>query len=168
MDIYGQKDTTVVEWDTADPCIHLGLLVPLSWGTFAVSGANSTERYQSRVAFGFEKDFDLLNGSTLGFDFDVTSIEDEPAVSGRLYANLKDLLPSVRSIYSIGFHQPNMYHHTTLTFGTGAVIDLGAVDASLGISWRSRSRSGLAFPEPYIVKIDDSATYFTAGIAWKP
>lgn len=168
VDIYAPGDTTFVEWDTADPCIHLGLLIPLSWGTFAVSGSNPTDRYQSRVAFGFEKVFELLNGSTLGFDYGIQSIEDSPEISGRLYANLNELIPSVRNIYSIGFQQPHRYHHTALTFGTGAVIDLGDLDVSLGISWRSRSRSGLAFPEPYIIKIDDSGTYFSAGIAWRP
>lgn len=161
-------DTTHVEWDAADLCTHVGILVPLSWATFGASATNATEKYRSRVAFGFQKDFSLLNGSTLGFDFNVQSIEDEPEVSGRLIAYLAEMIPGVRSTYSIGFQQPGQYHHTALTFGTGAVILFSDFDIDLGISWRSRSRSGQAFPEPYINKIDDAGTYFSAGITWRP
>jgi hypothetical protein len=161
-------DTTHLEWDSADLCTHIGILVPLSWATFGASATNATKRYRSRAAFGFQKDFSLLNGTTLGVDFDVQSIEDEPEVSGRLFAHLAEMIPGVRSTYSIGFQQPSDYHHTALTFGTGAVIFCGDLDIDLGISWRSRSRSGVAFPEPNISKIDDSGTYFAAGITWRP
>lgn len=167
LDSSAPGDTTHVEWDSADLCTHIGFLVPLSGATFGASATNATEKYRSRVAFGFQKDFSLLNGSTLGVDFDVQSIEDEPEVSGRLIAYLAEMIPGVRSTYSIGFQQPSDYHHTALTFGTGAVIFCGDFDIDLGISWRSRSRSGTAFPEPYINKIDDAGTYFSAGVAWR-
>jgi hypothetical protein len=72
-------DTAEVEWDASDFAFHGGLLLPFEFGTFAVSGTNSSDRYLSRVAMGFQKDFDVLSGSTLGLEFDAQDIEDRPS-----------------------------------------------------------------------------------------
>ena len=160
-------DTTEVDWDESDFCFHAGLLMPFSFGTFAVSGTNPTGRYDSRVAFGFQKDFSLLNGSTLGVEFDVQSIEEKNcATSGKAFAYLPEIMPNIRSIYSVGFIRAVDANKASLCLGTGACVDFGKMDLDLSISWMSRSRRGNAFPEPYISNIDDRGTYYTAGLSW--
>ncbi len=161
-------DTTIVEWEENDFCAHAGILMPFEFGTFGLSGTNATGRYRSRIAFGFQKDFSILYGSTMGVEFDIQSIEDKnPAVSGRTFIYLAEMLPNVRSSYSVGFNRASDYKRAALCLGTGARIDLGQVDVDLGISWMSRSRAGFSFPEPFISHIDDSGTYFSAGLSWR-
>jgi len=76
-------DTTTVDWDESDFCFHAGLLMPFSFGTFAISGTNPTGRYRSRVAAGFQKDISISGRSTIGVEFDFQSIEEKnPAFSG--------------------------------------------------------------------------------------
>ncbi len=161
-------DTTYAEWEESDFCGHLGLLMPFSFGTFGISGTNSSGRYRSRVAIGFQKEFRILHGSTMGLEFDIQSIEeDNPAVSGRAFAYLVEMIPYVRSTYSVGFVRASDYKRAALCLATGARIGLGSVDIDLGISWMSRSRAGFAFPEPLVNQIDDSATYYSGGLSWK-
>ncbi len=161
-------DTTIVEWKEEDFCFHAGILMPFEFGTFGLSGTNATSRYRSRIAIGFQREFSILYGSTLGVEFDVQSIEDgHPAVSGRVFANLAEMIPHVRSTYSIGFNRASDYHHAAACLGTGACIDFGQMNVDLGVSWMSRSRAGFSFPEPFMTNIDDSGIYFSTGISWK-
>ena len=161
-------DTTEAEWEEEDFCLHAGILMPFEFGTFGLSGTNATSRYRSRVAVGFQKEFSILYGSTLGVEFDIQSIEEKnPAVSGRVFAVLAEMIPHVRSTYSIGFNRASDYHHGAACLGTGASINFGQVDVDLGVSWMSRSRAGFAFPEPFLINIDDSGIYFSAGLSWK-
>ena len=161
-------DTTIVEWEESDYCIHAGILMPFEFGTFGLSGTNTTSRYRSRIAIGFQREFSILYGSTLGVEFDIQSIEDKnPAISGKFFAHLSEMIPHVRSIYSIGFNRASNYQRAALCLGTGASIDFGQMNVDLGVSWMSRSRAGFSFPEPFITNIDDSGIYFSTGISWK-
>ncbi|MCK5115027.1 MAG: hypothetical protein KAR44_00385 [Candidatus Aegiribacteria sp.] len=168
VDPIALDDTTEVEWEESDFCFHAGVLMPFEFGTFGLSGTNATGRYRSRVAIGFQKEFSIMYGSTLGVEFDIQSIEENnPAVSGKAFANLTEMIPNVRSTYSIGFNRASDYHRAALCLGTGATISFGQVDVDLGVSWMSRSRAGFAFPEPFISNIDDAGTYYSAGLSWK-
>ena len=160
-------DTVDVDWETSEFCFHGGLLLPISAGTFALSGTNGTCRYRSRIALGFQREMEILSGSTMGVEFDVQSVDDDPAYSGRFFAYFAEMIPRVRSTYSVGFNRASDYHHTALCLGTGARIDLGDADLDLGVSWMSRSRQGYVFPEPFIDNIDDAGTYYSAGVSWK-
>ncbi len=161
-------DTTSMEWEEEDFCLHAGILMPLEFGTFGLSGTNATGRYRSRIAVGFQREFSILYGSTLGVEFDIQSIEEKnPAVSGRVFANLAEMMPHVRSTYSIGFNRASDYQHAAACLGTGAFINFGKLEIELGVSWMSRSRAGYAFPEPFITNIDDAGTYYSAGLSWK-
>ncbi|OPL18938.1 MAG: hypothetical protein AVO35_03135 [Candidatus Aegiribacteria sp. MLS_C] len=160
-------DTLSEAWEVSDPAVHGGVLIPLEFGTFALSGTNATDRYLSRVAFGFQRDFRILDGSTLGFEFDLQDIEDRPSWSGMFSAFLAEMIPSVRSTYSVGFTRPADPNRTALSMGTGARIFLGNVDLDLGISWISRSRTGSLFPEPFVDSVDDAGTYFSVGMNWR-
>ncbi|MCD4776953.1 MAG: hypothetical protein K8S15_12995 [Candidatus Aegiribacteria sp.] len=160
-------DTTEVSWEESDFCFHAGLLMPFSFGTFGISGTNKTGRYDSRIAFGFQRDFNILNGSTLGVEFDLQSLEEKnPAVSGKTFICLAEMLPNVRSTYNVGFVRATDYNRAALCLGTGTCIYFGRMNLDMAISWMSRSRSGYAFPEPYISNIDDSETYYSAGLSW--
>ncbi|MCD4701945.1 MAG: hypothetical protein K8S24_08840 [Candidatus Aegiribacteria sp.] len=164
----GVDDTTIVEWEESDFCSHVGILMPFTFGTFGISGTNSTDRYRSRVAVGFQRDFSVLNGGTLGTEIDIQSIEEKnPAVSGRMFACLSGILPNVRSIYSVGFIRASDYQRAALCIGTGASIDFERMNIDLGVSWMSRSRAGFAFNEPLIHNIDDAGTYYSAGLSWR-
>ena len=161
-------DTTSLDWDESDFCAHIGLLSPFNFGTWGISGTNASGRYRSRIAIGYQKDLEILNGSTLGFEFDVQSIEeDNPAMSGKFFAVFSEMIPSVRSVYSVGFDRASDYKRAALCLSTGTCIDFGRLDLDMAISWRSRSRSGFSFPEPYIDNIDDSGTYYNIGLNWK-
>ena len=163
------NDTTSLDWDELDFCAHIGFLLPFEFGTFGISGTNASGRYRSRVAIGYQKDLEILNGSTLGFEVDVQSIEeDNPAVSGKFFAVFLNMIPSVRSIYSVGFDRASDYTRSGLCLSTGACIDLGRIDLDMAISWRSRSRAGFSFPEPNLDNIDDSGTYYNIGLNWRP
>ncbi|MCD4849083.1 MAG: hypothetical protein K8R76_12955 [Candidatus Aegiribacteria sp.] len=162
------NDTTSLDWDELDFCAHIGVLMPLEIGTFGISGTNASGRYRSRVAIGYQKDLEILNGSTLGFEVDVQSIEDDnPEVSGKFFAVFAEMIPKVRSIYSVGFDRASDYKRAGLCLSTGACIDLGRMDLDMAISWRSRSRAGFSFPEPHLDNIDDSGTYYNIGLNWK-
>lgn len=162
-------DTTEVEWNESDFCFHAGVLMPFEFGTFGLSGTNATGRYRSRIAVGFQRELAILNGSTMGMEFDIQSVEkSNPAVSGRMFVYLAEMWPNVRSTYSVGFRRASDYHRTSLCLGTGANIDFGRVDIDLGVSWMSRSRAGFAFPESFIHSIDDSGTYYSVGLSWSP
>ena len=164
----GIDDTTIVEWEENDFCAHAGILMPFEFGIFGLSGTNATSRYRSRVAVGFQKELSILNGSTMGVEFDIQSIEEKnPAVNGRLFICVTGMLPNVRSTYSAGFNRASDYNRATLCLGTGACIDLGRVDLDMGVSWMSRSRAGSSFPEPFIHNIDDAGIYYSAGLSWK-
>lgn len=161
-------DTTSGEWEEEDFCVHAGILMPFEFGTFGLSGTNATSRYRSRIAVGFQREFSILYGSTLGMEFDIQSMEEEnPAVSGRVFANLTEMMPHVRSTYSIGFNRASHYNRAALCLGTGATLEFGRVNLDLGISWMSRSRGGFAFPEPLVSNIDDAGTYYSAGLSWR-
>ena len=161
-------DTTTLDWDELDFCAHIGFLMPFEFGTFGISGTNASGRYRSRVAVGFQKDFEILYGSTLGLEVDVQSIEeDNPAVSGKFFGFFSEMIPRVRSIYSVGFDRASDYKRTGLCLSTGACIDLGRMDLDLAISWRRRSKAGFSFPERYLDNIDDSGTYYNIGLNWK-
>ncbi|MBN2607951.1 MAG: hypothetical protein JXA64_02465 [Candidatus Fermentibacteraceae bacterium] len=160
-------DTVEVDWEASDLAIHGGLLMPFEFGTFAFSGTNGSDRYLSRVAMGFQKDFDVLSGSTLGLELDLQGVEDRPSWAGRAFAYFTEMIPGVRSTYSIGFNRAADHHRTSLCMGTGARVRLGDVDLDLGISWMSRSRAGFQFPEPYVDNIDDAGTYYSAGMTWR-
>jgi len=161
-------DTVDVSWENSDPCVHAGVLVPLDAGTFGFSATNGTDRYRSRIAFGFQKDFSLLNGSTMGAEFDIQSIDDRPAYSGRAFIFLAQMIPGVRSSYSVGFQRASRYHRTAATLATGARVLLGSFNLDMSVSWNSRSRKGDDFPDPYIAHIDDSGTYYSIGLNWRP
>lgn len=162
-------DTTEVEWKESDFCVHAGILMPFEFGTFGLSGTNATGRYRSRIAAGFQRELAILNGSTMGVEFDIQSVEERnPAVSGKLFVYLAEMWPNVRSTYSVGFKRASDYHRASLCLGTGACIDFGRVDIDLGVSWMSRSRAGFAFPEPFIHNIDDAGTYYSVGLSWRP
>jgi hypothetical protein len=169
VDPVAVDDTTYGDWEESDFCFHAGVLMPLSFGTFGISGTNATDRYRSRIAVGFQKDIEILHGSTLGFEFDLQSIEEKnPAVSGRVFANLKEMIPYVRSSYSIGFIRASDYQRAALCLSTGARVTLGeSTYLDLGISWRSRARAGFAFPEPMVDSVDDSGSYYSAGLSFK-
>lgn len=160
-------DTVEVDWTESDLFIHGGILLPLEFGTFAFSGTNGTRRYRSRLAGGFQRDFEVLDGSTMGVEFDIQSATERPAYSGRFFAHFAEMIPGVRSTYSIGFNRATDYHHTALCMGTGARIHLGNADLDLGVSWTSRSRSGIHFPEPYVDSVDDSGFYYSIGTGWR-
>lgn len=161
-------DTTIVEWEESDFCVHAGILMPFEFGIFGLSATNPSGRYRSRIAVGFQREFSILYGSTLGVEFDIQSIEEKnPAVSGRVFANLAEMIPHVRSTYSIGFNRASGYHRAAVCLGTGAYIDFGKVNVDLGVSWISRSKAGFSFPEPFITNIDDAGTYFSAGVSWR-
>ena len=160
-------DTTEVDWEESDFCFHAGLLMPFKLGTFGISGTNKTGRYDSRVAFGFQRDFSILNGSTMGVEFDFKSIEEKnPALSGKMFIYTPEILRNVRSTYSVGFIRATDYRKSTLCLGTGTCIDFGRMNLDMAISWMSRSKAGYAFPEPYISNINDSGTYYSAGLSW--
>jgi len=161
-------DTIEVDWEESDISIHAGILMPLNFGTFGISGTNKTDRYDSRLAIGFQRAFSILGGSTMGVEFDIHKLEVKyPAISGRMFLNNAEMIRNVRSIYSVGFVRASDYHRAALCIGTGASIDFGNMGLDLGISWASRSRKGTAFPEPFISNIDDSGTYYSAGLSWK-
>lgn len=160
-------DTTSGDWKESDICAHIGFLMPFEFGTFGVSGTNSSDRYRSRVAVGFQKDFEILYGSTLGLEFDIQSIENEPEISGRFFGYMAEMFPHTRSIYSVGFCRPSNYHKAALSISTGACIDFDRLGIDLAVSWRSRSRDGHSFPDEYIAHIDDSGTYYNVGLNWK-
>lgn len=161
-------DTTIVEWEENDFCAHAGILMPFEFGTFGLTGTNATSRYLSRIAVGFQKELVILHGSIIGVEFDIQSIEDKnPAVSGRTFIYLTEMMPNVRSTYSVGFHRASDYQRAALCLGTGAFIDFGQVNLDLGISWMSRSRAGYSFSEPFISSIDDYGTYYSAGLSWR-
>lgn len=160
-------DSVEVDWDESDFFVHGGILIPLEFGTFAFSGTNGTGRYRSRLAGGFQKEMELLSGSTLGMEFDIQSATERPAYSGKFFAHFAEMIPGVRSTYSVGFNRATDYHHTALSMGTGARILLGDVDLDLGVSWNSRSRSGIHFPEPYVDNVDDSGFYYSVGMGWR-
>ncbi len=167
VDPIAPDDTTEVDWEESDFCVHAGLLMPFSFGTFGISGTNKTNRYDSRVAFGFQRDFSILSGSTMGVEVDFRSIEKKnPAVSGKMFIYLAEMITNVRSTYSVGFIRASDYKMAALCLGTGTCIDFGKMDLDLSISWMSRSTNGFAFPEPYISNIDDSGTYYSAGLSW--
>lgn len=160
-------DTLEDDWDASDFAFHGGILLPLSFGTFGASGTNSSEKYHSRIAFGFQREFRVLSGSTMGIELDLDDVEDRPSWEGRCFAHFCEMIPNVRSTYSVGFNRPADHHHTALTMGTGARILLGDVDLDLGVSWMSRSRAGYIFPEPYVDNIDDAGTYYSVGMTWR-
>ncbi|MFO8183415.1 MAG: hypothetical protein R6U39_04515 [Candidatus Aegiribacteria sp.] len=160
-------DTVEVDWKESDIFIHGGVLLPLEFGTFAFSGTNGTGRYRSRLAGGFQSDFEVLHGSTLGIEFDIQSATERPAYSGRFFAHFAEMIPGVRSTYSIGFNRATDYHRTALCLGTGVRIFLGDADLDLGVSWNSRSRLGTHFPEPYVDTVDDSGFYYSIGMGWR-
>ncbi len=160
-------DTTGGDWEESDLCAHLGFLMPFEFGTFGISGTNSSDRYRSRVAVGFQKDFEILYGSTIGVEFDIQSIENEPEISGRFFGYMAEMLPNTRSIYSVGFSRPSNYHKAALSISTGACIDFDRFGIDLAISWKSKSRDGHSFPDEYIAHIDDSGTYYNVGLNWK-
>ncbi|MCK5063835.1 MAG: hypothetical protein KAQ97_01060, partial [Candidatus Fermentibacteraceae bacterium] len=160
-------DTTSEDWKESDFCAHIGFLMPFEFGTFGISGTNSSDRYRSRVAVGFQKDFEILFGSTLGVEFDIQSIENEPEISGRFFGYMAEILPHTRSIYSVGFSRPSNYHRTALSISTGACIDFDRLGIDLTISWKSRSRDGHSFADNWIAHIDDSGTYYSVGMNWK-
>jgi hypothetical protein len=157
-------DTTDADWDESDFCFHGGLIMPFELATVGISGTNGTERYRSRIAFGLQRDFQVLNGSTLGLEFDMQSVDDDPDYGGRIFAHFQEMIPHVRSTYSLGFFRAANHHHTTPTLGTGARLDLDDVQIDVGVSWASRSRSGSVFPEPYVSRIDDAGTYYSLGL----
>lgn len=168
MDPSVQDDTTSVDWDATDFCAHVGVLMPLDFGTFGISGTNASTRYRSRVAVGFQKELEILNGSTLGIEFDVQSIEnDNRAISGRFFGYFSEMIRNVRSIYSVGFDRARDYHLAALCLSTGASIKLGDVNLDMAISWRSRSRAGYSFTDANLEHIDDSGTYYNIGMNWK-
>ncbi len=161
-------DTTIVEWEENDFCAHAGILMPFEFGTFGLSGTNATNRYRSRVAVGFQKEFILLNGGTMGVEFDIQSIEEKnPALNGKLFVCAAGIFPNVRSTYSVGFNRASDYKRAALCLGTGVCIDFGRVNVDLGVSWMSRSRAGFSFSEPFISSIDDAVTYYSAGLSWE-
>lgn len=161
-------DTTSEDWDELDFCAHIGFLMPFEFGTFGISGTNASGRYHSRVAIGYQKNLAILNGSTLGLEVDVQSIEeDNPAVSGKFFAVFSEMIPNVRSIYSVGFDRASDYKRAGLCLSTGACINLGVIDLDMAISWRSRSRAGFSFPDPNLDNIDDSGTYYNIGLNWR-
>ena len=85
-----------------------------------------------------------------------------------MFAYLKEMIPYVRSNYSAGFIRATDYQRVALCLSTGASITLGeSTNLDLGLSWRSRSRKGGAFPEPLIDNIDDSGSYYSAGLSWR-
>lgn len=161
-------DTTEVEWSSADPFIHAGALIPLDIGTFGLSGTNATERFNSVVAVGFQHDFEILSGSTIGVEFDFHSLEEKYTdYTGVFYAHFAEMIPRVRSTYSVGFNRAAQHHRTGLCLGTAARIAFEDFDVNLGVSWNSRSRTGTIFPEPHLISVDDSGTYYSAGITWR-
>ena len=97
--------------------------MPFEFGIFGISGTNASDRYRSRIAVGFQKDFEILYGSTPGAEFDIQSIENEPGISDRFFGYMAEMLPHTRSIYSIGFSRPSNYHKAALSISTGACID---------------------------------------------
>lgn len=161
-------DTTTVEWEENDFCAHAGILMPFDFGTFGLSGTNASGRYRSRIAIGFQKEFSILSGSTMGVEFDIQSIEEKnPPVSGRAFAYLQEMIPNVRSTYSVGFIRASDYHRAALCLGTGARLNINRVNIDVGVSWMSRSRTGSSFPEPFVHNVDDAVTYYSAGLTWK-
>jgi hypothetical protein len=167
VDPVSPDDTTEVSWEESDFCVHAGLLMPFSFGTFGISGTNKTGRYDSRIAFGFQRDFSILNGSTMGVEFDLQSVEEKnPGVSGKMFIYMAEMIPNVRSTYSVGFIRATDYNKAALCLGTGTRIDFGKMNLDMAVSWMSRSKSGYAFPEPYSYHIEDSGTYYSAGLSW--
>lgn len=155
--------TETGKWSESDFCSHVGLLLPLEFGTAGFSYVTGSDRYKSRLAGGFSKSFRLLNNGILGVEFDVLSPDDKPETSGKFFCIVSGMMPNVTSIYSIGFQQANRSHRNGLCLSTGALWDLGNLNLDFAISWRSRSRSGTAFPDSLVHDIYDSGTYFNIG-----
>ena len=162
-------DTTIeTSWEEADACFHAGALMAFSFGTFAFSGTNSSGRYRSLLAAGFQRGFPDIWDSTMGIEFRVQDISAKnPAYDGTMFMTIPNMMQNVTNNYSVGFKRASDYHHTALCLGTGSQIMLGNVTLDLSVSWRSRSTSGIAVPEPGVSNVDDSGTYYSIGIDWE-
>jgi len=162
-------DTTIeTSWEESAPCFHAGLLMPFSFGTFGVSATSSSDMYHSRLSTGFQRDLQQLWGGTAGMELQMQDLSAKnPALDGILFLRIPEMIKNVISTYNVGFKRATDYHHTALCMGTGSRILLGDIALDMSISWRSRSTSGIAVPEPGVCSIDDSGTYYSIGMDWE-
>jgi len=165
-DLTGPADSTSTgDWDETAACFHCGVLMDAGIGTIGISTVSGSDMYSDRLAAGFQREFDVIDGR-IGIEFDSTDPFERGDFSGRLFIAPGEMIANVRSVYSIGFVKAAEHHRTAACLATGTSVSLGDVDLDLVVSWRSRSRAGHSVPDYLVTVVDDSGTYYLVGLRW--
>lgn len=159
-------DSEEISWRERAFSAHAGLVASVGRATLAGSIDTGSDRYPWRFNGGAQIGLDFFNGSVLGLETGVSSldgIEDKTVQAfletGSLYSE------TGRSVYSVGMVQPGNYSRTGLCFSIGHRLQVG-VDTVLDLCvlWTSRILAGSRLPVRFIDEDSSSSTYYSVGV----
>jgi len=156
------------DWSVSDMCTHVGIVARDGRMLYGLSVATGGDRMPSRMAFGVNRSFEILNDGILGFDFSAFDFEseDKREMMGSFYMDIRGVLPNVQTIYSIGFRQPRHHSRIGLSLGMAQRLHFGnGLTLGLALNLYTRCISGSSVLETgYMDKYEDNVNHFIAEL----
>lgn len=157
--------SAAVEYDIAEPAVHVGAISRSRLATLGVSYSAGGEHLQPVVAFGAEILAPHLQNVTVGLEGQIASPLGRNDYSGRIHINYPIDAKTVL-ISSVSFLELPGENGEGMGFSLGGTRRMGPVRLDAAMHWHTRKLYGDYMPFEDADRVDDSTTEFLFGLSY--